>query len=291
MELRLYQVDAFADRLFGGNPAAVCPLESWLPDETMQKIAAENNLAETAFYVRADGGYHVRWFTPTVEVDLCGHATLASAYVVFTHDRHPGDVVEFSSKSGPLEVRREGELLVLDFPADRVEPVSVPQMLMEALGREPIETYKGKTDYLVVYGAEEHVAALTPDLCDLAMVPARGIIVTAPGRAGRLRVAVLRAAGGGSRGPGDGFGPHDADALLVGAAGQAGADGHAAVQAPGQAALPAGRQPGGDCGPRGALSGGNHHDLSGSCDLGIVNRSRSGDLGICVPESVGLATL
>ena len=182
MELRLYQVDAFADRLFGGNPAAVCPLDAWLPDETMQKIAAENNLAETAFYVREAGGLRIRWFTPTVEVDLCGHATLASAYVVFTHDHHAGDVVEFSSKSGPLKVTREGDLLVLDFPADPVEPVSVPQMLIEALGREPIETYKGKTDYLVVYGVEEHVAALAPDLCDLAMVPARGIIVTAPGR-------------------------------------------------------------------------------------------------------------
>jgi len=182
MELRLYQVDAFADRLFGGNPAAVCPMDAWLPDETMQKIAAENNLAETAFYVREAGGLRIRWFTPTVEVDLCGHATLASAYVVFTHDHHAGEVVEFSSKSGPLKVTREGDLLVLDFPADPVEPVSVPQMLIEALGREPIETYKGKTDYLVVYGVEEHVAALAPDLCDLAMVPARGIIVTAPGR-------------------------------------------------------------------------------------------------------------
>ncbi len=182
MELRLYQVDAFADRLFGGNPAAVCPLESWLPDEVMQQIAAENNLAETAFYVRAGQGFHIRWFTPTVEVDLCGHATLASAYVAFHYDSAPGDVVEFASKSGSLKVRREGELLVLDFPADRVEPVSVPQLLIDALGREPIETYKGKTDYLVVYGVEEHVAALQPDFADLAMVPARGIIVTAPGR-------------------------------------------------------------------------------------------------------------
>jgi len=182
MELRLYQVDAFTDRLFGGNPAAVCPLESWLPDEVMQQIAAENNLAETAFYVRGDRGLHIRWFTPTVEVDLCGHATLASAHVAFHYDGVAGDVVEFASKSGPLKVKREGELLVLDFPADRVEPVAVPQLLIDALGREPIETYKGKTDYLVVYGVEEHVAGLQPDLADLAMVPARGIIVTAPGR-------------------------------------------------------------------------------------------------------------
>jgi predicted PhzF superfamily epimerase YddE/YHI9 len=102
--------------------------------------------------------------------------------VAFHHDSVAGDVIEFASKSGPLKVRREGDLLVLDFPADRVEPVSVPQLLIEALGREPIETYKGKTDFLVVYGVEEHVAALQPDLADLAMVPARGIIVTAPGR-------------------------------------------------------------------------------------------------------------
>jgi len=182
MELRIYQVDAFAERLFGGNPAAVCPLDAWLPDDVMQQIAAENNLAETAFYVPADGGFQIRWFTPTVEVDLCGHATLASAHVVFAHDRPKDDIVEFASKSGLLKVKREGELLVLDFPADTVEPVTVPQMLIDALGREPIETYKGKTDYLLVYGVEEHVAGLTPDLCDLAMVPARGIIVTAPGR-------------------------------------------------------------------------------------------------------------
>jgi PhzF family phenazine biosynthesis protein len=182
MELRIFQVDAFADRLFGGNPAAVCPLEAWLPDAVMQQIAAENNLAETAFYIRTNGGFHIRWFTPTVEVDLCGHATLASAHVVFVEDRYAGDVVEFASKSGPLKVTREGELLVLDFPADRAVPAAVPQLLIDALGREPVETLKGKTDYLVVYGAEEDVATLAPDLADLAMVPARGIIVTAPGR-------------------------------------------------------------------------------------------------------------
>jgi PhzF family phenazine biosynthesis protein len=182
MELRIYQVDAFADRLFGGNPAAVCPLEAWLPDAVMQQIAAENNLAETAFYVRSNGGFHIRWFTPTVEVELCGHATLASAHVVFVQDGYKGAIVEFASKSGPLKVTREGELLVLDFPADRVEPVAVPPLLIDALGREPVETHKGRTDYLVVYGAEEHVATLAPDLGHLAMVPARGIIVTAPGR-------------------------------------------------------------------------------------------------------------
>ncbi len=182
MELRLYQIDAFADRLFSGNPAAVCPLEAWLPDEVLQQIAAENNLAETAFYVRQDAGFDLRWFTPTVEVDLCGHATLASAFVVFTYAGFGGETIEFSSRSGTLRVRRDGDLLVLDFPADHVEPVAVPQVLIDALGREPIECYKGRSDYMVVYGIEPHVATLNPDLGDLAMVPARGVIVTAPGR-------------------------------------------------------------------------------------------------------------
>lgn len=182
MDLRLYQVDAFTDRLFGGNPAAVCPLDSWLPDDLMQQIAAENNLAETAFYVKAGAGFHIRWFTPTVEVDLCGHATLASAYVAFHFGGVAGDVVEFASKSGPLRVKREADLLVLDFPADPVVPVAAPQLLVDALGREPVETYRGKTDYLVVFDAQAHVANLQPKLGDLAMVPARGIIVTAPGR-------------------------------------------------------------------------------------------------------------
>lgn len=182
MEIRLYQIDAFADRLFSGNPAAVCPLEAWLPDEVMQKIAAENNLSETAFYVRTDGGFHIRWFTPAVEVALCGHATLATAFVIFTHDRYPGDTIELASKSGPLKVRREGDLLVLDFPAGRPEPASAPPGLVEALGGKPVATLKGKTDYLVVYETEEAVATLAPDIPALGRVEARGIVVTAPGR-------------------------------------------------------------------------------------------------------------
>lgn len=189
MKLRLYQVDAFADRLFSGNPAAVCPLDeygqggqAWLPDAVMQQIAAENNLAETAFYVRTGGRHAIRWFTPACEVDLCGHATLASGFVVFTYDHLAGDTVEFGSKSGPLSVRRDGELLVLDFPADTVHAATPTEGLIEALGCEPVECLKGKTDYMLVYEDEEQVAKLTPDFGDLAMVPARGIIVTAGGR-------------------------------------------------------------------------------------------------------------
>jgi PhzF family phenazine biosynthesis protein len=182
VELRLYQIDAFADRLFGGNPAAVCPLEAWLPDETMQRIAAENNLSETAFYVRAGSGYHIRWFTPAVEVDLCGHATLATSHVIFNIDRHPGDVIELASKSGPLKVRREGDLLVLDFPAERPVKVEPPAGLFAALGRDPVEVWLGKSDYMAVYAAEEDVASLTPDIAALAGIPGRAVIVTAPGR-------------------------------------------------------------------------------------------------------------
>jgi PhzF family phenazine biosynthesis protein len=181
MNLRLYQIDAFTDRLFSGNPAAVCPLESWLPDETMQKIAAENNLSETAFFVRTGDGFHIRWFTPAVEVDLCGHATLATSYVIFNCDRHPADAITLASKSGPLRVRREGDLLVLDFPAGPPSPAAPPEGLVAAIGRTPAEILMGKTDYLLVYDAEDHVASLAPDFAALGRVPARGIVVTAPG--------------------------------------------------------------------------------------------------------------
>jgi PhzF family phenazine biosynthesis protein len=182
MNVRIYQVDAFAERLFSGNPAAVCPLEDWLPAAVMQEIAAENNLAETAFYVRRGASFEIRWFTPAVEVDLCGHATLAAAHVVFEEDGYAADTIEFASKSGPLRVRRDGDLLELDFPADEIRDVEAPRILVEALGREPVHALKGKTDFLIVYENEDAILSLTPDIESLATVPARGIIVTAPGR-------------------------------------------------------------------------------------------------------------
>ncbi len=182
MDLRLYQVDAFADHLFAGNPAAVCPLETWLPDAVMQKIAAENNLSETAFYVRTPRGFQIRWFTPAVEVALCGHATLGASYVIFNDDGCPGDEIELESKSGVLKVRREGDLLVLDFPAERPARVDPPAGLAAALGREPLEVWLGKSDYMAIYAAEEDVASLTPDIAALGAVPGRAVIVTAPGR-------------------------------------------------------------------------------------------------------------
>ena len=189
--MRIYQLDAFTDRLFAGNPAAVVPLTEWLPDETMQQIAAENNLAETAFYVKTTGetNYHIRWFTPTVEVDLCGHATLATAYVVFFLEKQTGDSpdidqIYFDSRSGQLKVCRSDDgWLTLDFPADAVQKANVqPPALLASMGAKPIAVFKGKTDYMLVYETQAQVEALTPDFREMSTVPARGVIVTAPGQ-------------------------------------------------------------------------------------------------------------
>lgn len=185
--MRLYQLDAFTNQLFSGNPAAVVPLTEWLPDEQMQKIAAENNLAETAFYVSTGepGQYHIRWFTPAVEVDLCGHATLATAYVVFFLEEKPAvDRITFDSRSGPLNVCREKDgWLVLDFPADVVQKATLqPPALTAAFTEKPKAVYKGKTDYMLVFGSQADIEALTPDFRELVTVPARGVIVTAPGK-------------------------------------------------------------------------------------------------------------
>jgi PhzF family phenazine biosynthesis protein len=177
----MYQVDAFTSELFHGNPAAVCPLDTWLPDDVMQAIAEENNLAETAFYIREDGGFHIRWFTTVCEVDLCGHATLATAHVLFHHEGHIGESLTFASRSGPLHVRRSGDLLVLDFPVDTIHPVDLPPGLARALGGVPREVYRGKDDLLVVYEKESDILAIDPDFAVIGKVPCRGVIVTAPG--------------------------------------------------------------------------------------------------------------
>lgn len=183
MQLPLYQLDAFTNHVFGGNPAAVVPLSSWLADDTMQAIAAENNLAETAFYVPTEEGFHIRWFTPTVEVDLCGHATLATAYVIFNLDNYPLDTIRFDSRSGELKVTKEGEWLVLDFPVDSLhKQLLTPPALLEALGEiTPVDIVKGKTDFLVVLENESLVRNLDIDVIVLSTVPARGVIVTAKG--------------------------------------------------------------------------------------------------------------
>ncbi|GAB4415231.1 MAG: PhzF family phenazine biosynthesis protein [Bacteroidia bacterium] len=178
--LPIYQVDAFATRLFEGNPAAVCPLDHWLPDAQMQAIAAENNLSETAFFVPEGRGYRLRWFTPTVEVDLCGHATLASAHVLFAHLGHPEAVIRFETRSGPLDVRQAAGLYEMDFPALPLRPVEPPPALLAALGMQPLYTALGM-DYLALLDSEAALVALDPDLEQVAQLPARGLIVTAPG--------------------------------------------------------------------------------------------------------------
>ncbi len=180
VRIPLYQIDAFTDRLFAGNPAAVCPLENWPDEKLLQAIAAENNLSETAFLVPVEEGYHLRWFTPRVEVDLCGHATLASAYVVFHYLKPSLDQVVFHTRSGPLVVRRRGEWLAMDFPARRPEPAEPAPGLIEALGSTPQAIYKSR-DYMAVYQSEREVRRLNPDMAALARVEMFAIIVTAPG--------------------------------------------------------------------------------------------------------------
>lgn len=182
MKIPIYQVDAFSDQLFKGNPAAVCPLDNWLPDELMQNIAQENNLAETAFIVRTENGYEIRWFTPTVEVDLCGHATLASAHVVFHELGHADEQVNFHSpRSGPLTVTKSNGQLVLDFPCDTIEQITLEPIHSAGLSKAPLAVYQGKTDLLLVYEMEADIRNLQPDFEALKIHPVRGIIVTAPG--------------------------------------------------------------------------------------------------------------
>lgn len=182
MTHKIYQVDAFTDKLFGGNPAAVCPLDQWLSDELMQNIALENNLSETAFYVKDGDQYQLRWFTPTVEVDLCGHATFAAAYVLFHYEQHHGDVIHFySPRSGELKVTKAGEFLTLNFPADEISPVEVSPGLVAGFNIRPQLAYKGKTDYLLVFKNENEIKNLTPDISKISELEARGVIVTAKG--------------------------------------------------------------------------------------------------------------
>ncbi len=184
MRLPIYQVDAFTDNLFGGNPAAVCPLDAWLPDATMQAIAAENNLSETAFFVRDRGDYALRWFTPTVEVDLCGHATLAAGHVVFRFLEPQRDSVRFrTAKAGTLVVSKRADMLVMDFPARPATPSAAPPGLLAALGGAPREVLRAR-DHLVVYDSPADIAALKPDLAALATVDCWAAIVTAPGEDG-----------------------------------------------------------------------------------------------------------
>ena len=178
--LRQYQVDAFTNRLFGGNPAAVCPLDAWLSDELLQAIATENNLSETAFFVKAGSEFQLRWFTPVAEVKLCGHATLATAHVLFEQLGYTNPVISFETLSGTLTVRRETERLVMDFPSAPPAPCAAPAALLAGLGVQPTEVLAAD-DYVAVFDSEDAVRAIEPDLAELAKLDLRGVIVTAPG--------------------------------------------------------------------------------------------------------------
>ena len=180
-ELTLYQIDAFTDRRFGGNPAGVCPLRSWLPDRTMQAIAAENNVAETAFFVPEGEGYKLRWFTPTVEVDLCGHATLATGFVISNFLEPGRDNMRFSTRSGTLGLSREGKGFVLDFPARDPQPIAPAPDMTKALGRQPKEVLATQ-QWLAVFGSEDEVRALKPNFAEITAFGRDGIIATAPGK-------------------------------------------------------------------------------------------------------------
>ncbi len=182
MRIPMYQVDAFTDRVFGGNPAAVCLLERWLPDATLAAIAQENSLSETAFLVREPAGWRIRWFTPELEVDLCGHATLASAHVVLTRIDPSAREVVFASQSGTLRVERgDGGLLRMVFPRRPGLPIAPPPALVRAIGRTPRETFLAR-DAMAVLDSEDEVRALSPDLAAVREIDALGLIVTAPGR-------------------------------------------------------------------------------------------------------------
>jgi len=178
--LDIFQIDAFADAVFRGNPAAVCPLTEWLPEEVMQAIAAENNLSETAFFVPANDGYDLRWFTPALEVELCGHATLATAYLILTRLTPGDDAVEFETRSGRLTVTRDGDRFFLDFPAYRGEEVACPPYLSAGLGVLPRSVVAGP-NYMAVLETEADVAGLRPDMAALEKLHPRGVTVTAPG--------------------------------------------------------------------------------------------------------------
>ncbi len=180
MKIPLYQIDAFTNELFRGNPAAVCPLDQWLEDKQLQLIAAENNLSETAFFVGGNGSYELRWFTPEMEVDLCGHATLASGFCIFNYLETNLDRVNFQTKSGLLTVKKEDALLSMDFPARRARPCSPPGELIQGLGLEPQRVLRAR-DYLVVYDSEEKIRALRPHMNLLSNVDCLGIIVTSVG--------------------------------------------------------------------------------------------------------------
>ncbi len=183
MRLPIFQVDAFTDRVFGGNPAAVCPLDYWLPDDVLQSIATENSVAETAFFIPQDGDFEIRWFTPEIEMDLCGHATLATAHVIVRHLHSSLAFLVFQSKSGVVTVTVEDRKLTLDFPSRPPAPSDVPRIILDAFQVEPVEVLKSR-DYLLVFEDEDIIRRLKPNqaLLNQINLDPGGVIVTAPGR-------------------------------------------------------------------------------------------------------------
>lgn len=179
MKLTIYQVDAFAEKVFEGNPAAVVPLQNWLTDDVMQNIAKENNLSETAFFIPTDSGFHIRWFTPGAEVDLCGHATLATAHILFKHLNYDKDIIEFESRSGKLLVKESEELLFLNFPTSDINAIAVPDNLKLAFNIEPTSCYKGRDDIMLCFQSERDIVNLQPDFLKIIESETRGVICTA----------------------------------------------------------------------------------------------------------------
>ena len=183
MKLKIFQVDAFTAKIFGGNPAAVCILDNWLETSLMQKIAQENNLAETAFVVQKNTAYELRWFTPEIEVDLCGHATLAAAYVLFNYHGHLENTIRFySHRSGELLVHKANDnYIVMDFPSDHIIAIQGNTEINKAIGLTPERTIKGKADYLLIYNSQEEIEQIEPNFGLLDKLDCRGVIVSAPG--------------------------------------------------------------------------------------------------------------
>ena len=180
MKIKQYQVDAFTTKVFQGNPAAVCPLEIWLEDDMLQAIAEENNLSETAFFVPIATGFSLRWFTPSKEVNLCGHATLAAAHVIYEFMEFKDSFITFSTRSGDLYVRKQGKLLQMDFPAYNINTIDNSEVFLKALGTRPIKVFADE-DYMVVFDSEATIRSIRPNFELLSLLDLRGVIVTAPG--------------------------------------------------------------------------------------------------------------
>lgn len=182
MKLTIYQVDAFASQLFSGNPAAVVPLTEWLSDDILQKIAAENNLSETVYYIINDDVIEIRWFTPAAEVDLCGHATLATAYVLKNCEGFTGQVIPFySHRSGHLPVTIHEDSFTMNFPCDIITEIELTDELRHTSNKEPLKAFKGKTDYMLVFEKQSDISSMQPNLSVIEKLQARGLIVTAKG--------------------------------------------------------------------------------------------------------------